>query len=78
MSLPDAIQLTPEQVSQDVRRAASKQFNMTVPEFVRAVDNGKLPSSDYAVRELLAWISGLPTTDAAFSEVNNQCLTSTK
>jgi hypothetical protein len=77
MRIPAPIELTQEEVSQDVQKGTKEDYGLTVPEFLDAVESGKL-KSDYAVQELLSWINTLPANDPAFIEENGRCLASKK
>ncbi len=70
----NAAELTSDEVRQDVIQVAQQDYKMTVPQFLKAVDSGKLDRSNYAVRELLVWIETLPDDDPVFVERNGgQC-----
>jgi len=73
MLITKPIELTQKEVSQDVQQAV-KEYGMTVPEFLKAAENGNWEKSNYAVRELVGLIHTLPKDDPAFIENNSvQC-----
>ncbi len=64
----DATVLTSDEIRQDVVAVARKDYQRTVPQFLKAVKTGEIDKRDYAVRELLVWIEALPSNDLVFVE----------
>jgi hypothetical protein len=50
-----AKRLTTEEISEDLSILLKEEFKMTLPEFMSAVEQGKLPRTNSLVREVLSW-----------------------
>ncbi len=55
-----AIRLTQKEIREDAELIAREEFNMSIGEFIGAVQSGKLDYYDQRVRELLLWVKALP------------------
>jgi hypothetical protein len=67
MNKAGAIKLTPKEIRSDAEQIASEDFNMSISEFIRSVQLGKLDRCDKRVRELLLWVAALPEGKNLFS-----------
>jgi len=66
MPLVQAEKPTVEELRRDVLAAIREEFDMTVPEFVKALDSGRLSTEDDAVHDIAAWMRFLPKDDPIF------------
>lgn len=71
MHISSPVELTQQEVSQDVQSGIKEAYGMTVLEFLKAIESGLLNRADYAVRELVGWMNTLPDDDPAFNEVRS-------
>jgi hypothetical protein len=55
-----SIKLTPKEIKADAEQIVREDFNMSISDFVKSVQLGKLDRYDKRVKELLFWIEALP------------------